>query len=84
MVGSYRILQDPVVGSCQDLIRILPGSWQGFSTRVCMSHCNYKSMPDAKFESGSLSSFGDMMSLTFALNKGMSHQIQLCTPRKWV
>ena len=31
--GSYgRILQDPVVGSCQDLIRILAG----FSTRVVL------------------------------------------------
>ena len=33
-------------------------------------------MPDAKFACGSLSSFGDMMSQNFPLEKGTSHQIR--------
>ena len=36
-------------------------------------------MPDAEFESGSLSSFGNM-TLHFPLKKGTSHQIRLFTP----
>ena len=42
-----------------------------------MSH---KSMLHAKFESGSLSSFGDMTSQTFSLKKGMNHQIGYLPP----
>ena len=41
-------------------------------------------MPDAKFEPGSFSSFGDMTSQNFPLKKGTSHQIQLFIPGKWV
>ena len=36
--------------------------------KLCMSHYNYKSIPDAKFEAGSSSSFGDMMSQNFPRN----------------
>ena len=41
-------------------------------------------MPDAKFESGSFSIFGDKTSQNFSLMKGTSHQIRLFTPGKWV
>ena len=34
-----------------------------------MSHYSHKSMPDAKFESGSFSNFGDMTSQNFSLEK---------------
>ena len=37
-------------------------------------------MPDANFESGSLSSFGDMTSQNFLLKKGTSHRIWICAP----
>ena len=47
-----------------------------------MSHYGHKSIPDAKFESGSSSCFGDMTSQHFPHKKGTSHQIQLFTPRK--
>ena len=40
-----------------------------------MSHYSHKSMPDAKFESGSFSFFGDMESQNFPLKKGMSDRI---------
>ena len=40
----------------------------------------HKSIPDAKFESGSSSTFGDMMSQNFPQKMGTSHQIQLFTP----
>ena len=39
-------------------------------------------MPDAKFESGSFSIFGDMTSQNFYLKKGTSHQISYIYPRK--
>ena len=45
--------------------------------KLCMSHYNHKSIPDATFESGSSSSFGDMMSQNFLRKKGTSHQIRL-------
>ena len=35
-----------------------------------MRHYSHKSMSDAKFESGTLSSFGDMTSQNFPLKKG--------------
>ena len=41
-------------------------------------------MPDAKFASSSLSSFGDMTSQNFLLKKGMSYRIWICNPGKWV
>ena len=37
-------------------------------------------MPNAKFESGSFSSFGDMTSQNFPLKKGTSHRIGIFTP----
>ena len=37
-----------------------------------MSHYSHKSMPDAKFESGSFSTFGDMTSQNFTLKRGTS------------
>ena len=32
---------------------------------ICMSHYTHKSIPDAKLEAGSSSSFGDLMSQIF-------------------
>ena len=49
-----------------------------------MSHYGHKCIPDAKFESGSSSSFGDMTSQNFPRKKGTSHQIRLFTPGKRV
>ena len=49
-----------------------------------MSHYGHKSIPDAKFESDSSSSFGDMMSQKFPRKKGTSHEIRLFTPGKRV
>ena len=49
-----------------------------------MSHYGYKSIPDAKFESDSSSSFGDMTSQNFLGKKGTSHEIRLFTPGKRV
>ena len=45
-----------------------------------MSHYGHKSISDAKFESDSSSSFGDMTSQNFPRKKGMSHEIRLFTP----
>ena len=45
-----------------------------------MSHNGHKSIPDAKFESGSPSSFGDMTSQNFSWKKGMGHQIGYLPP----
>ena len=49
-----------------------------------MSHYGYESIPDAKFESDSSSSFGDMTSQNFPQKKGTSHKIRLFTPGKRV
>ena len=49
-----------------------------------MSHYDHKSIPDAKFESDSSSSFGDMMSQNFSQKKGTSQEIRLFTPGKRV
>ena len=49
-----------------------------------MSHYGHKSIPYAKFESDSSSSFGDMMSQNFPRKKGTSHKIWLFTPGKRV
>ena len=49
-----------------------------------MSHYGHKSIPDAKFESDSSFSFGDMTSQNFPRKKGMSHEIRLFTPGKRV
>ena len=48
--------------------------------KIGMSHYGHKSIPDAKFESGSFSSFGDMTSQNLPRKKGTSHQIRLFTP----
>ena len=45
-----------------------------------MSHYSHKSISDAKFESDSSSSFGDMTSQNFPRKKGTSHEIRLFTP----
>ena len=47
-----------------------------------MSHYDYKSIPDAKFEFGGFFSFGDMTSQNFPWKKETSDQIRLFTPRK--
>ena len=44
-----------------------------------MSQYSPESMPDAKIESGSFFSFGDMMSQDFLLKKGTCHKIQIFT-----
>ena len=49
-----------------------------------MSHYGHESIPDAKFESDSSSSFGDMTSQIFPRKKGTSHKIRLFTPGKRV
>ena len=49
-----------------------------------MSHYGHKSIPDAKFESDSSSSFGDMTSQNFPRKNGTSHEIRLFTPGKRV
>ena len=49
-----------------------------------MSHYIHKSIPDAKFEPDSSSSFGDMTSQNFPRKKGTSHKIRLFTPGKRV
>ena len=52
--------------------------------KTCMSHCTHKSIPDAKFESGSSFSFGDMTSQNFPQKKWTGYQIRLLTPGKRV
>ena len=45
-----------------------------------MSQYSHKSMPDAKFQSGGVPSFGDMTSQIFPLKRGTSHKIWISTP----
>ena len=47
-----------------------------------MSHYGHKSIPNAKFESDSSSSFGEMTSENFPRKKGASHKTGLFTPGK--
>ena len=47
-----------------------------------MGHYIYKSIPHAKFEVDSSSSFGYMTSQNFLQKKGTSHPIRLFYPRK--
>ena len=54
--------------------------YQLIKMKLCMSQYNYEHMPDAKFESGSFSSFGDMTSQNFLLKRGTSHEIRIFTP----
>ena len=49
-----------------------------------MSYYIHKSIPHAKFETDSFSSFGDMTSQNFPWKKGTSHQIRLFSPGKRV
>ena len=42
--------------------------------KLDVSHYSDKGIPDAKFESGSSSSFGDMTSQNFPWKKGTSHR----------
>ena len=56
----------------------------GGGVKLCISNYIHKSIPGAKFNAGSSSSFGDMTSKNFPGKKGTSHQIRLCTPRKRV
>ena len=49
-----------------------------------MSKYSHKSIPDAKFESGSSSSFEGMTSQNFPWKKGTCHEIRLFTPGKRV
>ena len=49
-----------------------------------MSHYGHKSIPDAKFEFGISSSFGDTTSQNFPQKKEKNHQIQLFTPGKQI
>ena len=60
------------------------GKHQLIEMKLCMSHYIHKSIPHAKFEADSSSSFGDMTSQNFPRNKGTNHQIRLFTPGKWV
>ena len=53
-------------------------------TKLRRSYDSYKSMPDARFEFGSLVIFGDMTSQNLSLKKETSHRIRLFTPGKWV
>ena len=48
--------------------------------KLCMSHYSHKGMPDANFESGSFSIFGDFMSQKLPLRKETSHQILVFSP----
>ena len=59
------------------------GNHQPTEITFCMSYFSHKSMPDAKFESGSLPSFEDMASQNFHLKKGTSRGIRIFTPGKW-
>ena len=52
--------------------------------KLCMGHYIHKIIPDAKFEAGSSSSFGDITSQNFLWQNGASHQIRLFNPRKRV
>ena len=48
--------------------------------KLNMRHYSYQSIPDAKFEADSSSSFGDITSQNFPRKKGASHQIRIFTP----
>ena len=52
--------------------------------KLCVSQYSHESMSDAKFESGSFSSYGDMTSQKFPRKRGISHSIRIFTPGKWI
>ena len=60
------------------------GYHQPIKLKFGMSYYGHKSIPDAKFESDSSSSFGDMTSQNFPRKKGTSHENRLFTPGKRV
>ena len=53
------------------------GYHQATEMKLCMNHYIHKSIPLAKFEVDSSSSFGDMTSQNFPQKKGTSHQIRV-------
>ena len=55
---------------------------QPIKMKLCMHHYNHKIMPDAKVESGSFYSFGNMTSQNFSLKRGTSDQFRIFTPGK--
>ena len=50
----------------------IQGYHQSIEMKLCMSQYSHESMPDANFESGSFSNFGDM-------KRGTSHKIRIFT-----
>ena len=60
------------------------GYHQLIEMKLCMSQYSYESMPDAKFEIGSFSGFGDVTSQNFPLKRGTSYKIRIFTPGKWI
>ena len=54
--------------------------YQLIEMKLGMSNYDHKSIPYAKFESGSYSSFGDMTSQNFNQKKGTSHQFGYLRP----
>ena len=57
---------------------------QPIKMKFSMNHYGHESIPAAKFESDSSSSFEDMTSQNVPQKKGTSHEIRLFTPGKWV
>ena len=53
---------------------------QPIERKLCLSFYRHKRIPDAKFESGGFSNFGDMTSQNLPLNKETSHRIWIFTP----
>ena len=60
----------------------IQGYHQPIETKLGMDHYGHKRIPNAQFEAGSFSSFGDKTSQNLPRKKGTSHQIRLFTPRK--
>ena len=50
--------------------------------KLCMSHYNHKSLPDAKVEADSSSSFGDMMVTKFPSEEGNESSNLAIYPQK--
>ena len=72
--SSGRGLRGDQRPRCQKSILILT------EIKFGMGDYGHKSIPDAKFESSSSFSFGDMTSQKFPRKKRISHQIRLFTP----
>ena len=56
------------------------GQHELIEMKLCVRHHNHESIPHAKFEADSLSSFRDTTSQIFPQNKGISNQIRLLPP----